>query len=463
MARAFRLPFLAGYLFLCALTAAAQPSLTTILSNGPVSNRYNVVFLSEGYTAAQFGQFLIDATNAFNGLLSGPPWSDYSNYFNAFAIPVASAQSGSDHPAYGLYRNTYFNSSYDALSDYLVTIPPNAFDANYADGQGKVDALVQTLMPNCSLAVLLVNDLVPGGSDGFNQTAIVYSGSGFQSILRHEVGHVAANLGDEYTTPNPGFPDTEEPNTTQQTNSALIKWRAWIPDNIPIPTPSTAAYASVVGLFQGAHYHTNAWYRPKLDCAMNHPSFPQFCEVCQEALVLSLYRKVRPVDSRAPATTNLVISSPQPLTFSLSLAAAQNPNLSIHWYTNGAHVSGGTNTTLTFPPGLPGNGICLLQAIVRDQTARVRTDPGSLLSQTLSWQLNIAVPELRLDYPTLLPQGEFAFRVAGFAPGNVAVQASQDAASWKNLGTNSLNSGQFWFTSSVPEFPARIFRAVALP
>ena len=56
-------------------------------------------------------------------------------------------------------------------------------------------------------------------------------------ILTHETGHVLANLSDEYTytNPYPGFPTTEEPNTTQQTNRTLIKWNAWISPARPFP------------------------------------------------------------------------------------------------------------------------------------------------------------------------------------------------------------------------------------
>ena len=93
--------------------------MQTIVTNGPVSNRLNLVVLSEGYTSNELAQFLVDATNAVKTLLSHPPYQEYSNYFNAFAIKVASSESGSDHPLYGIYRNTYFNSTYGA-SDYLI-------------------------------------------------------------------------------------------------------------------------------------------------------------------------------------------------------------------------------------------------------------------------------------------------------------------------------------------------------
>ena len=96
-------------LVLCCLPRALGPaSIQTILTNGPVSNRLNIVVLSEGYTTNQLAQFPVDATNAVNALLSHQPYQEYRNYFNAFAIKVASSQSGSDHPAYGIIRQHLF-------------------------------------------------------------------------------------------------------------------------------------------------------------------------------------------------------------------------------------------------------------------------------------------------------------------------------------------------------------------
>jgi IgA Peptidase M64 len=437
--------------------------MQTILTNGPTSNRLNVVVLSEGYTSGQLAQFFLDASNAVNVLLSHPPYQEYRNYFNAFAIKVASNESGSDHPAWPSYRDTYFSSTYDPLGDYLITIPAGS------TGQGKVDALLHTFMPKCQLAVLLVNDSTQGGSDGFDKTAIASTSAvsaerlpSPPGILSHETGHVLANLGDEYTTPYPGFPDTEEPNTTQQTNRALIKWKAWIATNTPVPTPYSYG-DGVVGLFQGAHYHTTNWYRPQLNCAMGSPGVP-FCAVCSEALVLAIYQRVRPVDGFSPASTNLTITNSQTLTFSLTLLQPVPNYLSVQWFTNGIPLSGVTNPAFTLSPPSLGNGNHLVSAVVRDNTPRVRNDPTNLLGQTVTWKLNVSIPQLRLDSPRWLTGGKFAFRVAGNAPQGFSIWGATNLASWIPLSTNSLVAGQFWYTNSgATNFPRRFFRAVTPP
>jgi len=70
---------------------------------------------------------------------------------------------------------TYFNSTYDVDSDYVITIPPNPSDGNSSHGQGKIDALLQQvfcLAQTTILPALLVNDSTRGGSDNYGKVAI---------------------------------------------------------------------------------------------------------------------------------------------------------------------------------------------------------------------------------------------------------------------------------------------------
>ncbi|PWU09030.1 MAG: hypothetical protein C5B50_28180 [Verrucomicrobia bacterium] len=426
--RAFRFWFRASarsllLIILLALcrAASAQSSLHPILVNGPASNRLNIVIFSEGYTSNQLSQFAVDATNAVNALLAHEPYAEYSNYFNAWFIPVASLQSGSSHPVSSTRRNTYFNSSYDAVSDYLITIPPNAFDSSYANGQGKVDALSKKLMPQCDLPILLVNDINPGGSDGFDKTAISATEPvSMPEILTHETGHVIGSLGDEYARFRSGFPDTEEPNTTQTTNLANIKWNAWIPGGTPIPTPTNSSTADVVGLFEGAHYHTNGWYRPKLNCLMSVLGYP-FCEVCSETLVLALYAKARPVDAISPAANVIRISPLDAQNFAVTVLQPATQSLQVQWLTNGVAIPGETNLTFTLPALTMINGTAAQQVSVQvtDPTSLVRNDPSNLLSELISWTVMPTIPARKGTYAGLFSdtngrtqQGSGAFTLA---------------------------------------------------
>jgi hypothetical protein len=443
----------------------AQTNFFTILTNGPASNRFNIVFLAEGYTASQTNIFGTEATNALNALLAWHPYQDFSNFFNAFGIFVPSVNSGSDHPALGVTNNTYFNSSYDTAYDYYVTIPPNAFDANTNHGQAKVDSLLAKYMPRCALPILLVGDSTPGASDGGGRTAIAATNTGvgpMTDLLSHETGHVVANLGDEYNyDPLGTVPSAEEPNTTRETNWANIKWNAWISTNTPVPTPPTYDYSAVVGLFEGAHYSPTNWYRPQLNCNMNTPGVA-FCAVCTEALVLAFYQQVRPIDSFTPANSNLTVTNTQPLAFSLSLLQPVSHNLSVQWLTNGAPVSEATNTTFSLLPSSLANGTNRVSLVALDPTALVRNDPANLLRQTNTWTLDVRLPQLALDSPRWLTGGKFAFRVTGNAPQGFAIWGSTNLSNWLSLSTNALVGGQLTYTNTTAA-PYRAYRARTPP
>jgi hypothetical protein len=460
----FRALALSGVIAGCGLlnSASGQPSMITILTNGPSSNRLNIVFLSEGYTSNQLGQFLVDATNTINALLSAQPFQEYKNHFNAFAIEIASAESGSDHPNNLIFSDTYFNSTYDPYSDLLITIPPNFADTNYSDGQGRVDALLQTFMPNCQLPVLLVNDTTLGGSDNSGTAAIVSTASGSTVFAIHESGHVLANLGDEYTTENPGYPDTEEPNTTQQTNYDSIKWKAWIDtNNTPLPTPATSAYQNSVGAFEGAHYHATGWYRPQLNCAMGNFSSP-FCSVCSEALVLAIYQHVRPVDFFFPASAEIIASNSEVLTFSVAILQPTSHSLAVQWLTNGIPIEGATNLNFVVSADLLNPETNCVCARITDSTPLVRSDPSSLLLQMVKWEVKINNRQLFLDSLSKLLDGRFSFRIAGSAPQGCVVETSTDLVTWSSFATSELSNGEALFTNaSQMNVGQQFFRAYA--
>jgi hypothetical protein len=443
--------------------ACAQATLTTFFTNGPTANRINLVVLSEGYTASQLDQFLVDARNAVSNILVTPPYREYSNCFNAYAISVASAQSGSDHhtPTTTLV-NTYFNSTYDSYgTQRLITIPPNDWDGAYADGQGKVNALLQSLMPEYDLVILLVNDPQYGGSGG--SVLISSINTAAAEIVRHESGHTFAGLTDEYSTAYPGWVTAEYPNATAQTTRSLVKWNAWILDSTPLPTPTTSSYASVVGLFQGAEYQTTGWYRPKLDCKMNHLN-TNFCEICTEQLIKSTYMRIKAIDSFTPASTNVSIISSQPMPFTAITLQPATHNLALQWLVDGVAATDATNSTFNLQPALYTNGSHTVRAQVLDPTALVRSDPSHYLSNSVTWKVNISLSQLAMVSPRQLSGGRFAFGVAGAAPRGIVLQVSTNLLNWSALSTNSLSSGRADFTNSDPaSLQRRYYRAQAVP
>ena len=471
--------WVAAALLWSGLTAGAA-TFYTLRTTGNASNRLCIVFLSEGYTSSQTNLFLVDCTNALNSFFGGgiypaeQPFLEYSNYFNAYAVFTNSAEAGSDHPQYSLFRSTAFNSTYDVIQDYIITIPTNT------TGQGLVDGFITNSSApwnagRYKLPVMIVNDTAgtaeAGGSGGVTSIVGKSTAFNFQGILVHESCHVLAGLGDEYEAGPGGFDFSSlpaEPNTTTNTVFANIPWKLWINTNTtPIPTPNYPSgnpYDNDVGLFEGAHYSSAGWYRPKLNCRMRSVTTGiPLCEVCREALVKTFYSKVRGIDSASPANASISITSNSPVAFSVTSLQPLTHTLSTQWQLNGSNVAGATNSAFSLNPATLTNGTYVLRAIVRDETDWVRNDPGALLSSTNTWNVTVSVPQLWIESPAALAGGQFRFTVRGAGVTNFTIKASTNlAAQWTSISTNALVVGQFNFTNN-PGLPLRFYRAVSPP
>jgi hypothetical protein len=432
-------------------------TLFTLQVTGPISNRLNVVFFSEGYTTNGLaGHFLSDVTNAMANLFTYQPYQEYQAYCNVFAIAVPSTNSGSTHPYYQETNGTFFGSSYDPANDYIITIP--------TPGLKKMTNLLTSLLPQAGLPIFLVNDYTDGGGGGVAD--VISLGPWQREILAHETGHTLGRLEDEYDY---GYLDMNltsgatAANTSQTTNLASISWKAWITNGTPIPTPDTPANANTVGLFQGANYQTKGWYRPQHDCMMRTLGTP-FCAVCSEALVKAICQKAGVLDSFTPATNRIITcTNLQPLQFTLVQPQPMTHDLTNQWYVNGLPAHDATNKDFTLWPAQYTNGSYTLQVSVHDPTTLVKADPSNYLTGSLTWKLNVNAYELKLDNPRPVTPNGFSFHVSGNAPYGFIIQGSTNLTFWEGISTNSLTGGQYDFTNRLTNANDRFYRARLLP
>jgi hypothetical protein len=210
-------------------------------------------------------------------------------------------------------------------------------------------------------------------------------------LALHEIGHSFAGLADEYEEELPGYPDVESANATRQTTRETIRWRTWISDDVPVPTPKTAFYQDTIGLFEGAYFHPRGWYRPKMDCRMRNLSKP-FCEICREAHVLTIYQLVEPILNSTPAPNNVTVPGGGELELFLETIEPASGTIGYTWTVNGATNEHFMGNFFTASFDTLGTGSHLVRANVSDTTAFVRNDPSARLSDSRNWLVTVVAP-----------------------------------------------------------------------
>ena len=379
-----QLGVLAALLLLVANAAAQTGTLFTVEENGPRAKRINLVFLSEGYTAADMPAFATHVANAVNFLFSKEPWQQYRSYCNVYRIQVVSAESGCDNGATsgaGGLRNTAFSTGFNNSSvPQLLTLA--------GTGSSLAFSLLNTHVPEYDVPVVLVNDTKYGGSGGSIAVASVNSSSA--AIVEHEIGHSFALLADEYDAEYPGYTPSEKPNTTAVTTRTSIRWNAWIDAATPVPSPETSAYDALAGLFEGSMYRTTGWYRPHNNSLMRNLNRPTG-QVNREQFVLRYYANVSPIDSFTPPAATRTVSAFENLSFTV---APKSPSSGVAllrtWKVDGIEQSGASGTTFATNTDRLGNGTHTVSVTVRDPTAFVRNDPGGLTDDVVTWTFNLS-------------------------------------------------------------------------
>jgi hypothetical protein len=444
-----------------AQTVAPAAKTLALFTNGPTANRLNLVVLAEGFRADQESLFTNQAASVLRTFLDTAPYRSYELFFNGYAIFVPSNESGADRPSQNIFRDTYFSSTFEAFGiDRLLAIPPNNLNGDSSLGRGRVDALLREHMPEYDIVMMLVNDPNYGGSGGFPAIASLHSAAA--EIVIHEVGHSFAGLGDEYEAPADS-PNLEEPNTTRESRREFIKWRDWILASTPVPTPETAAHASVVGLFEGAHYHATGWYRPKLDCAMRTLGEP-FCEVCREALILECHRRVNLLESIDPMMPKLASTALDPARMHFAAMAGAGSTVTFGWTINGEAAPEFTGDSMDLGGVYVSTGDHQIAAVAADHTSAVRNDPGGDLIETASWLVTVHSTRepVVMAETTPLPSTEIVFSFSSSLRATLVLESSDDLLAWIPVRTNIAARRIEWVVNGG-SLPREFLRVKVLP
>lgn len=371
-------------------TASAQSRARVRGEAEDSAHRLDLIIIGDGYTAAEVETFDRDAARLADGFFGIAPYAGYRRFVNLRTLFVPSAQSGADHPVCAdggddPKEGTFVDTAFDA------TFCSSGLQRLLTVNGGKVYAAASSV-PHWDVIIVLVNDSMYGGAGG--SISVASNNDSAVALVQHEFGHSFTGLADEYSTPYPGYPPCTdlgglegcEANVTNQTVRGLVKWRAWIDEATPVPTPSSFPG---VGLFLGARYQSVGAYRPKGECMMNGLGSP-FCEVCAEAYVLRLYKgwrgseKIRLIENAFPSVQEITAQPNADLSFSVEVAELDRGGPQIQWFVDGQSAGSGASLGRPFAPGT-----YRVEARVTDTTSLVHSTRAAPLTQTRSWTVHV--------------------------------------------------------------------------
>lgn len=359
---------------------AADGEVTPVVRNGPVGSKLDVVFLGDGYTAAQQEDFHDDVRTKWAEMTAVEPYASYPQLFNVWAVDAVSNVSGvSGDPTRDVVRDTALDAAFfcDGLERLLCV------------DTGKVEAYAAKA-PAADLVVVLANSTKYGGAGyndvssqpGYDGIATASSDNGQSAqIAVHETGHSLGKLADEYdygqsgtyTGPEPA--DTNLSTLTADRMTALRqKWYRWIGQESPDGGP--------VGAYEGGGYYQYGLNRPTENSLMRTLG-REFNLPGREAMIAGFHRHAT------------VLSSPQPTDRTLRRQDRIRVQLSasarVTWYVDGREATAARGATEVVPRvlGVPADGRThTVTARATDRTDAVR-DPAlrKLLSGELSWRV----------------------------------------------------------------------------
>ncbi len=367
--------------FAFAESASAQ-TLTTVLNNGPSTNRIDLIFIGDGYTSSQVDDlYPTHVQEELDYLFSGAnrnPFPRYQNFFNAHRVTVISNESGADQPPNGIFRDTALDASYwtGGIERCLY------FDT------GKANVAVNTALAGTGIDIDarlgLVNDSKYGGCGG--QWAVYAAeNSSAVDIGIHELGHSLGQLADEYFTAGTTYTGPE-PNAVNLTKSPTTgKWDRWLGYNDP------STNIGPIGYFEGGGYYEFDIYRPSANSEMRS-LFRPFDAVSREQFIRQFYLEVDPLDGWLGNSTPL--NNPDTVWVDTVDPAVIN----VEWLLNGKSLGVlGESLDVATLALTPGDYVLeafaydaiLDHSFSGDSLDWWRRSNTSLLEQSVSWNLTI--------------------------------------------------------------------------
>ncbi|MFE4977834.1 M64 family metallopeptidase [Kitasatospora sp. NPDC056651] len=354
--------------------------VTALVHNGDPAAKLDVVVIGDGYTAQEQQKFRSDAAAKWSELTAVEPYATYRGLFNVWAVSAVSPESGvTGDPDQATVRHTALGSYFwcDGV-ERLLCVDEKAVEA-YAAKAPQAD-LVLVVANSAKYGGAGYNDITsPLGYEGIATVAGGNAKSG--QIAVHETGHSLGKLADEYTYPDQGTYQGDEPPeanlstlTADRMRRQGTKWSRWLGRVSPD--------GGTVGSYLGGGYYPSGLYRPTENSIMRSLG-REFNLPGREAMIAGFYRHATPLTS--PTAQGSRLTSADHLDVGLPV-----PGTRLRWYLDGRELPRLADRTaldlvelkLTGPRSRPH----LLTAVATDPTPAV-ADPAlrAKLTAGLSW------------------------------------------------------------------------------
>ncbi|MEV0503640.1 M64 family metallopeptidase [Streptomyces spectabilis] len=359
---------------------AGDGDVVPIVQNGPVGTKADVVFIGDGYTAAQQEDFHADVRTKWAEVSKVEPYASYKNLFNVWAVDAHSRQSGvSGDPSSDVRRDTALGSHFycDGI-ERLLCVDTNKVES-YARKAADPDVVI-VLANSTKYGGAGYNDITsPSGYDGIATGSSDNAKS--SQVVVHELGHSLGKLADEYWYDEYGTYTGAEPawlNSSKLTAAQLTaqkkKWYRWIGQASPD--------GGTVGAYEGGNYYPRGLYRPT-DNSIMRTLGREFNLPGREAMIAGFHRHGSVVTSTTP--TDGEVRRKQ------RVAVEAGAGVRLRWYVDGRASKEVKDARSVTPRalGVPADGRRhTISVRAKDMTKAVR-DPElrKLLTGELTWKV----------------------------------------------------------------------------
>ncbi|MEU5028756.1 M64 family metallopeptidase [Streptomyces milbemycinicus] len=364
---------------LSASEAAADGDVSAVIQTGPVADKLDVVFIGDGYTSAQQGDFHADLRSKWEQMSAVEPYASYKELFNVWSVDAVSNQSGvSGDPGKDVVKDTALKSYFWCDDIERLLCVDTAKVESYA-----------AKAPDADLVVVLSNSTKYGGA-GYTLTSQVgYDGIATASsdhadsdqVAVHETGHSLGKLADEYFYDDYGTYTGAEPGesnatklTAAQMTSQQKKWYRWI--------GQTSPDGGTVGAYEGGRYYPKGINRPTENSIMRTLG-REFSSPGREAMIAGFYQHASVLASTTGTGTAVKRDATIKVTFPASA--------SITWSVDGTEVTAarGKSTVTPASLGVAADGSAhTITAKATDNTKAVK-DPAlqKKLTASRTWKV----------------------------------------------------------------------------